>query len=116
MMPDALRITHKEGSMIHIARPQIGEEEKKAVIAVLESGQLAQGSVVADFEQAFADYCGAKHAIATSNGTTALHVAVLAHGIGPGDEVITVPFTMIASANSMLYAGATPVFVDIEPD
>ena len=101
--------------MIPIARPLIGEEEKAAVIAVLESGQLAQGSVVADFEQAFADYCGVKHAIATSNGTTALHVAILAHEIGPGDEVITVPFTFIASANSVIYAGAKPVFVDIDP-
>ncbi|HVG00306.1 MAG TPA: DegT/DnrJ/EryC1/StrS family aminotransferase [Chloroflexia bacterium] len=102
--------------MINIARPMIGEEEKAAVIAVLESGQLAQGGVVAEFERAFADYCGVKHAIATSNGTTALHVAVLAHDIGPGDEVITVPFTFIASANSVLYSGARPVFVDIEPD
>ncbi|HET6261140.1 MAG TPA: DegT/DnrJ/EryC1/StrS family aminotransferase [Chloroflexia bacterium] len=102
--------------MINIARPMIGEEEKAAVIAVLESGQLAQGGVVAEFERAFADYCGVKHAIATSNGTTALHVAVLAHDLGPGDEVITVPFTFIASANSVLYSGARPVFVDIEPD
>jgi dTDP-4-amino-4,6-dideoxygalactose transaminase len=102
--------------MINIARPMIGEEEKRAVLDVLDSGQLAQGQVVADFEAGFARYCGVKHAIATSNGTTALHVAALAHGIGPGDEVITVPFTFIASANSILYTGATPVFVDIEPD
>ncbi|HET9496015.1 MAG TPA: DegT/DnrJ/EryC1/StrS family aminotransferase [Chloroflexia bacterium] len=102
--------------MINIARPMIGEEEKQAVLEVLESGQLAQGKVVADFEAAFAEYCGVKHAIATSNGTTALHVALLAHEIGPGDEVITVPFTFIASANSVLYTGARPVFVDIEPD
>lgn len=101
--------------MIQMARPQIGEEEKAAVMAVLDSGQLAQGSVVADFEKAFADYCGVKHAIATSNGTTALHVALLAHEIGAGDEVITVPFTFIASANSILYVGAKPVFVDIDP-
>src|SRR2546421_4319889 len=101
--------------MINIARPLLGEEEKAAVLAVLESGQLAQGSVVADFERAFAEYCGAKHAIATSNGTTALHVAILANEIGPGDEVITTPFTFIASANSIVYAGAKPVFVDIEP-
>ena len=94
--------------MINIARPLIGDEEKAAVMAVLESGQLAQGAAVAEFEQAFADYCGVKHAVATSNGTTALHVALLAHGIGPGDEVITAPFTFIASANSMLYVGAQP--------
>lgn len=101
--------------MINIARPMMGEEEKAAVIAVLESGQLAQGSVVADFERAFAEYCGVKHAVATSNGTTALHVAVLANEIGAGDEVITTPFTFIASANSIVYAGAKPVFVDIDP-
>lgn len=101
--------------MIPIARPMIGDEEKEAVIRVLDSGQLAQGSVVAEFEAAFAEYCGVKHAIATSNGTTALHVALLANGIGPGDEVITTPFTFIASANTVLYTGAKPVFVDIEP-
>ena len=101
--------------MIPIARPLIGDEEIVAVVSVLESGQLAQGSVVAEFEEAFAAYCGTRHAVATSNGTTALHVALLAHGIGPGDEVITVPFTFIASANSVLFTGARPVFVDIEP-
>ncbi len=101
--------------MINIARPMIGDEEKAAVMAVLESGQLAQGSVVADFEKAFAEYCGVKHAVATSNGTTALHIAVLANEIGPGDEVITAPFTFIASANSVVYAGGRPVFVDIDP-
>ncbi len=102
--------------MINIARPQMGDEEKAAVMAVLDSGQLAQGSVVAEFEDAFAQYCGARHGIATSNGTTALHLAVLAHQIGQGDEVITAPFTFIASSNSVLYAGARPVFVDIDPD
>lgn len=101
--------------MIQMARPQIGEEEKAAVMAVLDSGQLAQGAVVADFEKAFAHYCGVKHAVATTNGTTALHVALLAHGIGAGDEVITTPFTFIASANSIVYVGARPVFVDIDP-
>jgi perosamine synthetase len=102
--------------MIPIAQPIIGEEEKQAVLAVLESGALAQGAVVEQFERAFAEYCGVRHAIATSNGTTALHVALLAHGIGAGDEVITSPFTFIASANSILHAGGKPVFVDIEPD
>ncbi len=101
--------------MIPIARPQIGEEEKQAVLEVLESGILAQGPRVQAFEEAFAEYCGVKYAIATSSGTTALHVALLAHGIGPGDEVITTPFTFIASANAILYAGARPVFVDIDP-
>lgn len=102
--------------MIPIAKPMMGEEEKAAVIAVLESGQLAQGQKVAEFEELFAQFCGVKHAIATSSGTTALHVALLAHGIGAGDEVITTPFTFIASANSVLFTGARPVFVDIQPD
>lgn len=102
--------------MIPIAKPIIGEEEKQAVIAVLESGYLAQGRLVQQFEESFATWNGVKHAIATSNGTTALHVALLANGIGVGDEVITTPFTFVATANSILHAGARPVFVDIEPD
>lgn len=101
--------------MISIAKPLIGDEEKQAVLEVLDSGILAQGPRVKAFEQAFAEMCGTRHAVATSSGTTALHVALLARGIGPGDEVITTPFTFIASANSILYVGARPVFVDIDP-
>jgi len=99
---------------INIASPQIGQEEIKAVTVVLKSGMLAQGPKVAEFEVKFAKFIGTKYSIATSSGTTALHVALLAHGIGPGDEVITSPFTFIASANSILYTGARPVFVDID--
>lgn len=101
--------------MINMARPQIGEEEKQAVLEVLDSGILAQGPRVKAFEEAFAEMCGVAHAVATSSGTTALHTALLAHGVGPGDEVITSPFTFIASANSVLFTGARPVFVDIDP-
>ena len=101
--------------MIPIAKPLIGEEEKQAVMEVLNSGVLAQGPRVAAFEAAFAQMTGVKYAVATSSGTTALHTALLAHGIGAGDEVITTPFTFIASANSILYTGARPVFVDIDP-
>lgn len=97
-----------------MAKPLLGEEEKAAVAAVLESGMLAQGAKVAEFEREFAEFVGVKHAIATSNGTTALHAALLAHGIGPGDEVITSPFSFIATANAITMCGAIPVFVDIE--
>src|SRR4051812_19647033 len=101
--------------MIPIARPTVGEEEKALLLEVLDSGMLAQGAMVARLEAEFAAYCGVKHAVATSNGTTALHLAVLAHGLGPGDEMITVPFTFIASANSAVYTGARPVFIDVDP-
>lgn len=107
---------HSELPFIPIAKPQLGEEEKEAVLAVLDSGMLVQGARVAEFEAQFADLCGAKHAIAVASGTAALWLALLAHGIGPGDEVITTPFSFIASANCILYVGAKPVFVDIEPD
>jgi dTDP-4-amino-4,6-dideoxygalactose transaminase len=102
--------------MINMAKPQIAEEEKNAVMEVLDSGMIAQGPRVKAFEEAFAVMCGTKHAIATTSGTSALHVAMLAHGIGEADEVITSAFTFIASANSILFVGAKPVFVDINLD
>jgi dTDP-4-amino-4,6-dideoxygalactose transaminase len=101
--------------MIHMAKPQMGDEEKQAVLEVLDSGIIAQGPRVKAFEEGFAAMCGVKHAVATSSGTTALHTALLAHGIGAGDEIITSAFTFIASANSILFTGAKPVFVDIDP-
>ena len=99
--------------MIPIARPQMGEEEKARVWEAMAAGSLAQGPRVRELEEQFAAFIGAGHAVATSSGTTALHLALLGYGIGAGDEVITVPFTFIASANSVLYTGARPVFVDI---
>ncbi len=102
--------------MIPISRPIIGEAERQAVLEVLDSGMLVQGPRVAALEAEWAAACGTRHAIATSSGTTALHLALLAHGIGPGDEVITTPFTFAASVNAILYAGARPVFADIEED
>lgn len=101
--------------MISMVKPYLGEEEREAVASVLESGQLAQGARVAEFEARFAEFCGVRHAVAVSSGTTALWLAILAHGIGPGDEVITSPFSFIATANAILYTGARPVFVDIDP-
>ena len=101
--------------MIYMAKPQIGDEEKQAVMEVLDSGMLAQGPRVKAFEEGFAKMCGVEYAVATSSGTTALHLAMLAHGLSNGDEVITSAFTFIASANSVLYAGAKPIFVDIDP-
>lgn len=101
---------------INIATPQIGKEEIKAVTEVMKSGMLAQGPKVKEFEEKFAKFIGTKYAVATSSGTTALEVALRSYGIGSGDEVITTPFTFIASANSILYTGAKPVFVDIEAE
>lgn len=102
--------------MIPIAKPFIGDEEINEVESVLRSGFIAQGPKVAEFEEKFANYIGTRHAVATSSGTTALHVALLCAGIGKDDEVITTPFSFAATANSVLYAGAKPVFVDIEPE
>lgn len=99
---------------VSIAKPIIGEEEIENVVEVLKSGMIAQGPKVAEFEEKFAEWVGAKYAIATNSGTAALHVALLAAGIGPGDEVITTPFTFIASGNAIVYTGATPIFADID--
>ncbi len=90
-------------------------EIDRAVANVLESGQFILGDEVAAFEQDFAGYCGAKHCVGLNSGTSALHLALLAAGVGPGDEVITVPFTFVATVAAIQYAGATPVFVDIDP-
>lgn len=100
---------------IGISKPFIGEEEKQAVLAVLESGQVTQGLRVAQFERQFAEYHGAEFGVATNNGTSALMVMMMAHGIGPGDEVIVPAFTFFATASSVLAVGATPIFADIDP-
>ena len=102
--------------MIPIAKPIIGDAELEAVVAVLRSGHLVQGQVVSQFERRFAEIAKVQHAVAVSSGTAALHVALLAHGVGPGDEVITTPFTFVATANAVLYTGARPVFVDVQED
>lgn len=100
---------------IPIADPQLGEEEHKAVLDVLDSGDLAAGEEVTAFEQEFAEYCGAEYAVATTNGTTALHTALVAAGIGEGDTVITTPFSFVATANVIRFVGAEPVFADVDP-
>jgi dTDP-4-amino-4,6-dideoxygalactose transaminase len=105
-----------ECKMIPIAKPLIGEDEINAVTAVLKSGLIAQGKKVEEFEGAFAKFIGTKYALAVNSGTAALQIALLAHGIKEGDEVITSPFTFIASANSILFTGAKPVFADIEEE
>ena len=94
----------------------MGPEEREAVDRVLQSGIIAQGPEVAKFEEEFAEMCGVKYAVATNNGTTSGHLAMLANGIGPDDEVITTPFTFFATASVIMMAGAKPVFVDVEDE
>lgn len=101
--------------MIPIARPVLGEAEADAARQAILSGWVTQGPAVAAFERAFAAHVGAPHACAVSSCTTALHLALLAVGVGPGDEVITVSHSFIATANAVRYCGAEPVFIDIEP-
>ena len=101
--------------LIPIAKPYIGQEEETAVLEALRSGWLSQGPRVAEFEKQFAAYVGAKHAIAVSSCTTALHLAFLGAGIQSGDEVLCPSLSFIATANSIRYVGAEPVFVDVDP-
>ena len=101
--------------MIPYGKQTIEQDDIQAVIDVLKSDFLTTGPKIAEFEQTVADYVGAKYAVAISNGTSALHAACFAAGIGPGDEVITTPLTFAASANCVLYCGGTPVFADVDP-
>jgi perosamine synthetase len=100
---------------IPLAKPVLGEAEEQAVIEVLRSGQLSLGPKLGEFERLFAERLGVPHACAVSSGTAGLHLALRAVGVGPGDEVITSPFSFVASANAIVYCGATPVFADIDP-
>lgn len=101
--------------MIPYGKQTIEQDDIQAVVDVLKSDFLTTGPQIAEFEQTVADYVGAKYAVAISNGTSALHAACFAAGIGPGDEVITTPLTFAASANCVLYCGGTPVFADVDP-
>ncbi|MDR3243391.1 MAG: DegT/DnrJ/EryC1/StrS family aminotransferase, partial [Elusimicrobiota bacterium] len=102
--------------MFNIAAPIIGEKEKQLIAEVLDSRMLASGKYVEEFEKQFANYSGAKFATANVNGTASLHTALLALGIKAGDKVATTAFSFIATANSILFCGAKPIFVDINPD
>lgn len=102
--------------MIPAAKPEIGRQERKAVDRVMRSGMLAQGPEVAAFEKEFSTHVAGRESVALNSGTSALHMAFLAAGIGPGDEVIVPSFSFAATANSVALTGATPVFVDIELD
>src|SRR3989344_2013261 len=102
--------------MIPIAKPFLDDNEIKAVSEVLNSGMISQGPKVRELEEKFANLCGTKYAIAVNSGTAALHTALHVAGIKQGDEVITTPFTFIATANTILMQQAKPVFVDVDED
>jgi perosamine synthetase len=101
---------------IPIAKPFLGLEEEKAAAEAIRSGWVSQGPKVKEFEDTFAEYVGARYAVATTSCTTALHAALAVSGIGPGDEVVVPSLSFIATANSVVHAGARPVFADIDPE
>ncbi|HET7873851.1 MAG TPA: DegT/DnrJ/EryC1/StrS family aminotransferase [Terriglobales bacterium] len=107
--------TRNPATTIPVAKPFFGAEEEQALVTALRSGWVSQGPRVAEFEQRFAEYVGAKHAVALSSCTTALHLAMLAAGVKAGDEVLCPSLSFIATANCIRYVGAEPVFVDIDP-
>lgn len=100
---------------VPLSAPDIGKEERKAVLGVLKGRWLSMGPAVAAFERKMAEYVGVKHAVAVNSGTAGLHLVVRGMGLGEGDEVITTPFSFVASANCLLYERVRPVFVDIDP-
>jgi perosamine synthetase len=109
-------MTKRSDDPIPLVQPMIGAKERAAVAAVLRSGQMAQGAVVEAFEAEFAQMCGTRETVAVNSGTAALFMALAAHGIGPGDEVIVPAFSFVATASCVLMTGAHPVFVDVRED
>ena len=101
---------------IPLSRPYLGEREEELVLEVLRSGQLSLGPAIARFEELFAERVSARYAAAVSSGTAGLHLGIRLAGVGQGDEVITSPYSFVASANCAIYEGATPVFADVDPD
>src|SRR4030065_616728 len=101
---------------IPITKPYLGEDEKQLISEVIDSGWISQGPMVAEFEKRFAEYVGAKYAVATTSCTTAMHAALSVSGIGSGDEVIVPSLSFIATANAVVHCRATPVFVDIDAE
>ena len=106
-------LSSKRATMLSFQPPAVGEEEIEAIARTVRSGWLTTGPNAEELERRFAEYVGAKHALAVSSGTAAMHLALVALGIGQGDEVITTPITWPATANVIVHTGATPVFVDV---
>src|SRR5450631_808247 len=103
-------------TLLPYGRQSVDEDDIQAVVDVLRSDWLTTGPKVAEFEEEFAAWVGARHAVSFSSGTAALHGAAFAAGLGPGDEAVTTPMTFCATTNCILYQGATPVFADVSPD
>jgi dTDP-4-amino-4,6-dideoxygalactose transaminase len=111
-----MQVSQRRATFLGFQPPAVGEEEIAAVAETLRSGWLTTGPRTAELERRFAEYVGAKHCLAVASGTAALHLSLLALGVGPGDEVITTPITWPATANVIVHAGATPVFADVDED
>src|SRR3954470_371321 len=112
-MPPKLSTRPRRETFLSFQPPAVGEREIEAVAETLRSGWLTTGPRTAELERRFGEYVGARHAIAVSSGTAAMHLSLLALGVGPGDEVITTPLTWPATANVVVHAGARPVFADV---
>jgi dTDP-4-amino-4,6-dideoxygalactose transaminase len=114
--PPELPVDLVQKDYLPFHQPSLGQEEERAVMAVLRSRWLTRGQRTAEFESMFAEFAGARYALALNSCTAAMHLALLTSDVGPGDEVITTPFTFAATANTVIHAGATPVFADIDPE